>query len=352
MIARKYILQFGALVLLSFTFSCSQKNSSKNNVSYFESPETGDVVKSGDQIALKVNFSDPLVDSVQYFVDTAKVKTVKDTAAIQVSTANLSMGSRLITAKIFRKGVEEDATTNIVLVSSRHPEQYGYKIVKTFPHHTDVYTEGLEYHDGYLYESAGDTGKSRLIKETLDGKIVQQTKLDDKYFGEGITVIGDKIIQLTYKAKIGFEYDKNTFKLIKTFPYNHADEGWGLCFNGDVIYNTDGSNRIFMLDKNSYLSKGDIEVYDDQGPVTNLNELEWIDGKLYANIYEKELVAIINPKTGEVEAYINLAGLPHAPVADPNNDVLNGIAYDAAGKRLFVTGKDWDKLFQIELVKH
>lgn len=351
MIARKYILQFGALVLLSLTFSCSQKNSSKNNASYFESPETGDVVKSGDEIALKLSFSDPLVDSVQYFVDTTRVKTVKDTTAIQFSTAQLAMGSRLITAKIFRKGVEEDATTNVVLVSSHQPEQYGYKIVKTFPHHTDVYTEGLEYHDGFLYESAGDYGKSRLIKETLDGKIVQQTKLDDQYFGEGITVIGDKIIQLTYKAKIGFEYDKNTFKLIKTFPYNHADEGWGLCFNGDVIYNTDGSNRIFILDKYSYLSKGYIEVYDDQGPVTNLNELEWIDGKLYANIYEKEIVAIINPKTGEVEAYINLAGLPHAPVADINNDVLNGIAYDAAGRRLFVTGKDWDKLFQIELVK-
>lgn len=351
MIVRKYLLLLGVLILCSLTFSCSKKNSSENSVSYFESPETGDVVKSGDQVPLKVSFSDPLVDSVQYLVDTTKIKTVKDTSAFPFSTANLAMGSRLITAKIFRKGVEEDATTNVVLVSSHRPEQYGYKIVKSFPHHTDVYTEGLEYHDGYLYESAGDYGKSRLIKETLEGKIVQQTQLDKQYFGEGITVIGDKIIQLTYKAKIGFEYDKKTFKLLKTFPYNHADEGWGLCFNGDVIYNTDGSNRIFMLDKDTYLSKGNIEVYDNQGPVANLNELEWIDGKLYANIYEKELIAIINPKTGEVEAYINLAGLPHAPVADPNNDVLNGIAYDAAGKRLFVTGKDWDKLFQIELVK-
>jgi glutamine cyclotransferase len=341
------ILSFSVLI-----FSCQQKSgNSSGNSSYFSVPETGQVLKAGETVNLKINFSDPLVDSVQYFVDDLKVKSSKDTNQVQIATKDFPLGSRLITAKIFRKGVEEDATTNIVLLSSKIPAQYGYKIIKTYPHSTNVYTEGLEYHDGYLYESAGDYGHSALLKETLDGKVVQKQTLDSKYFGEGITVVGDKIIQLTYKEKVGFEYDKNTFKLLKTFPYNHANEGWGLYYNGEVIYNTDGSNRIFKLDKNTYQSKGYIEVYDDKGPVIQLNELEMIDGKLYANIYQSELIAIINPKTGAVEAYVNMKGLPHAPVADSSQDVLNGIAYDAVGKRLFVTGKKWDKLFQIEVVK-
>ncbi len=338
--------------MLSLFFACKEKNGAESKNSSFLSPETGTIVKSGEKVNLHLSYADGLVDSVQYVVDTAKITTLTDTGAYQLPTAGLSLGSRLITARIFRKGVLEEATTNIVLVSNKKPEQYSYKIVNTYPHSTTSYTEGLEYHDGDLYESTGVEGKSKLLKLSLDGKILKQHDLENQYFGEGITVIGDKIIQLTYTSKVGFEYDKNSFKLLKTFPYNHANEGWGLTFNGETIYNTDGTNRIFMLDKNTYLPKGYLEVYDDKGPVDSLNELEWVDGKLYANIYQSELVAIINPTNGEVEAYINLMGLPHAPVADEGNDVLNGIAYDAKGKRLFVTGKDWDKLFQIEVVKN
>ncbi|MDA9555658.1 glutaminyl-peptide cyclotransferase [Pelobium sp.] len=348
-IKNKYII--GLFVLSVALIACKQKSVSSLAPSSFVKPESGQIVKLGEVVPLHISFGDGSVDSIQYIVDTVKVKTKTDTTSFQLQTATYSLGSRLITAKIFRKGISEDVTTNIVLVSAKKPEQYGYKIIKSYSHRTDVYTEGLEYHDGNLYESAGDYGNSKLIRETLDAKPLKEIKLDKQYFGEGITLIGDKIIQLTYKEKIGFEYDKETFKLLKTFPYNHADEGWGLTFNGETIYNTDGTNRIFMLDKNTYLPKGFLEVYDDKGPVTQLNELEWVDGKLYANIYQSELLAIINPKTGEVEAYVNLIGLPHSPVEDEGNDVLNGIAYDAAGKRLFVTGKKWDKLFQIELVK-
>jgi glutaminyl-peptide cyclotransferase len=331
-------------------FACSQKTT--NSSSYFLSPETGRIVKSGDSVKLDVSFADPSVDSVQYFVDSAKVKTITDTNSVSISTEKLALGSRLIGAKIYSKTGVEEITGNIVLVSSKIPAQYGYKIIKTFPHSTTSYTEGLEYQNGIFYESAGDYGNSSLRKVALDGEILKQQNIEKQYFAEGITVIGDKIIQLTYKEKIGFEYDKNTFKLLKTFPYNHADEGWGLCFNGETIYNTDGTNRIFKLNKSTYLPEGYLEVYDDKGPVTQLNELEWIDGKLYANIYQSELLAIINPQSGEVEAYINLIGLPHGPLGDPGNDVLNGIAYDSVGKKLFVTGKKWDKLFQIEIVKN
>ncbi|MFC5282564.1 glutaminyl-peptide cyclotransferase [Pedobacter alpinus] len=341
------------LFILSTTFllfSCNDDKKASPSSSYFTSPESGDVIKAGDEINLKLSFADGLVDSIQYYLDTVKVATKTDTAQFNLPSAGLSLGSRLITAKIYRKGVAEEVTSNVVLLSRIKPKQYGYKIIKTYPHSTTSYVEGLEYHDGVFYESAGDYGNSSLRKVSLDGKVLQQKDVDKQYFAEGMTVIGDKIIQLTYKEKVGFEYDKATFKLLKTFPYNHAAEGWGLTFDGETVYNTDGSNRIFRLDKNTYMPKGIIEVYDEKGPVTGLNELEWIDGKIYANIYTSELIAIINPKTGEVEAYINMMGLPHGPLGDPDQDVLNGIAYDKAGKRLFVTGKKWDKLFHVELV--
>ena len=344
---------FLTLFIISvFLFSCGNKKENKAvSNSSFNSPESGQLVKSGALVNIDLAYSDGLIDSIQYFVDAKKINTKADTSIYQLKTTDLPLGSRLITAKIFRKGVLEEVSANIVLASSKVPKRYGYKIINTYNHSINSYTEGLEFHDGFFYEGTGTEGKSKLMKVSLDGKILKEISLDGQYFGEGITVIGNKIIQLTYTEKVGFEYDKVTFKLLKTFPYNHAAEGWGLTFDGETVYNTDGSNRIFLLDKNTYQPKSFIEVYDNVGPVNSLNELEWIDGKIYANIYQSELVAIINPKTGEVEAYINFIGLPKGLVADEGNDVLNGIAYDKKGKRLFVTGKNWDKLFHIELVK-
>ncbi|WP_442794261.1 glutaminyl-peptide cyclotransferase [Pelobium manganitolerans] len=348
----KHILSATAIGAFLFLFSCTSDQKSKSQSSYFNSPETGALIKSGEEIPFHINFADAQVDSVQYYIDTLRVATKKDTARFNYNTQGLPLGSRLLTAKIFSEGTAEEITSNIVLISSQKPANYSYKIINTYPHSTTSYVEGLEFHDGFFYESAGDYGTSSLRKVTLQGKVVQQHDVDKQYFAEGMTVIGDKIIQLTYREKVGFEYDKETFKLLKTFPYNHAAEGWGLTFDGETVYNSDGSNHIYKLDKNTYLPKGSIEVYDDKGPVTQLNELEWIDGKIYANIFTSELIAIIDPKTGAVEAYFNMMGLPHGEVEDPQQDVLNGIAYDKAGKRLFVTGKKWDKMFQIEVVKN
>ncbi len=348
----KNLFQIAFFASIVLFISCNGDKTQTSNSIYFTSPETGAIIKSGEELHLKLHFADETIDSVQYLIDTLQIGTKKDTAQLNFSTANIPLGSRLITAKIYRNGVVEEATSNIILVSATKPASYSYKIINTYPHSTTSYVEGLEFHDGVFYESAGDYGNSSLRKVSLDGKVLQQKDIDKQYFAEGMTVIGDKIIQLTYREKVGFEYDKATFKLLKTFPYNHAAEGWGLTFDGETIYNTDGSNTIYKLDKNTYLPKGTIEVYDDKGPVTQLNELEWVNGKLYANIYTSELIAIINPQTGAVEAYINMMGLPHGELEDPQQDVLNGIAYDKAGKRLFVTGKRWDKLFQIEVVSN
>lgn len=179
--------------------------------------------------------------------------------------------------------------------------------------------------------------------------------MDKQYFGEGITVVGDKIIQLTYREKVGFVYDKNTLKKLSEFAYTTGREGWGLAFDGEKILNTDGSNTIFFLNKDNYQKIGSIDVFDDKGAIQNLNELEYIDGKIYANVYTTNNMLIINPQTGVVESSIDLSGLLPADYFKTEdaraNNVLNGIAYDKVGKRLFVAGKKWPHIFQIELIK-
>ncbi|HEY2582533.1 MAG TPA: glutaminyl-peptide cyclotransferase, partial [Mucilaginibacter sp.] len=192
-------------------------------------------------------------------------------------------------------------------------------------------------------------GQSSLRKVDLTtGKVLQKVMVDPKIFGEGISIVGNKIIQLTWKEKIGYVYDKDSFKLLSTFTNNVGAEGWGMCFDGEKLYMDDSTNRIWFLNKDNYRSVGYIDVYDDKGAVDSINELEYIDGKLYANIWQTNYIIVIDPKTGAVIKKIDLTNLYPQDKRNINADVLNGIAYDAKGKRIFVTGKKWDKLFQVE----
>jgi glutamine cyclotransferase len=245
-----------------------------------------------------------------------------------------------------------EQSSNIVVLAANQPLPYTFTVVNTYPHDTTSYVEGLEYHDGLLYESDGqyeDRGGSSLrVVQPETGKVLKKFDLDKKYFAEGITVVGDKIIQLTYKEGVGFVYDKNSLKKLGEFNYTAGREGWGMAFDGEHILNTaDGTNQIYFLNKDTYQKERTIEVYDNNGPVDNLNELEFINGKIYANVYTKPWILIINPLTGAVEGKADLTQL--LPKGDDSDYVLNGIAWDAAGKRMFVTGKWWDKLYQIRL---
>jgi len=172
--------------------------------------------------------------------------------------------------------------------------------------------------------------------------------LDSAVFGEGISIVGDKILQLTYHEKIGYVYDKTTFKLLSTFPDPFAAEGWGMCFDGTKLYMDDSSNRLWFLDKNTYKVNGFVDVYDDKGPVNSINELEYIDGKIYANVWQTNNIIVIDPKTGAVIEKIDLTSLYPEDKRSPNADVLNGIAYDSTGKRIFITGKKWPHLYQVK----
>ena len=228
---------------------------------------------------------------------------------------------------------------------------YGYKVVRTYPHDTGAYTEGLFYKDGYLYESTGEAGQSTVRKvELKSGEVVQRYNLPPQYFGEGIVDWKDRLVQLTWQTQIGFVYDLASFKLRHTFAY--AGEGWALTRDKRHLYMSDGTPVLRVLDPESLATTRRITVTADGVPVTQLNELEWIKGELYANVWLTNRIARIDPANGHVVGWIDLDGLfDISQLPDPGNDVLNGIAYDAAHDRLFVTGKCWPKLFEIKLVK-
>lgn len=344
------------LAAVLFVYSCDEHKQQDNYISI--SPEAGTTYKSGDVVAVKAHYSSSSKpDSIVYLVDSVKVGSLKDSTALSLKTDTMPLGPRVITAKVYQGGKSQDISTNIVLLPAKPPVEYTYKVIKTFPHDTTCFTEGLLYQDGYLYESGGGTpveqiGQSSLRKEDLTtGKILQKVMVDPKIFAEGISIIGNKIVQLTWKnPKIGYVYDKNTFKLLSTFNNNVGVEGWGLCFDGKKLYMDDSTNRIWFLDKDTYRSTGYIDVYDDKGPVNEVNELEYIDGKLYANIWQTDNIIVIDPKTGAVLEKIDLSSLYPEPRTPPA-DVLNGIAYDAQGKRIFITGKKWQHLYQVEFMK-
>jgi glutamine cyclotransferase len=225
----------------------------------------------------------------------------------------------------------------------------GYRVVNVFPHDRRAFTQGLQYVDGVLFEGTGQNGQSGIRRVKLEtGEVLQHQPLDAKYFGEGITVWRDTIVQLTWQSEIGFVYDKSSFKQTRSF--NYTGEGWGLTNDGTRLIMSDGSAVIRFLDPATFKETGRITVKENGVSIRNLNELEFVNGEILANIWQTSRIARIAPKTGDIVGWIELAGL-----LDPRDaigtDVLNGIAYDAKGDRLFVTGKWWPKLFEIKIVK-
>lgn len=226
---------------------------------------------------------------------------------------------------------------------------YSYQIVNIYPHDSGAFTQGLVYHEGYLYEGTGQHGETTLRKvELKTGKVLQLHQLDDEYFGEGATIFGNRIIQLTWKSNTVFYYDLEKFLLIEKFYY--PTEGWGLTHDGERLIMSDGSARLYFFDPYSFEQINRVEVTDNNRPVEGLNELEYVKGEIFANVWPGERIARISPETGKVTGWIDLSGILGYYQQNRRVDVLNGIAYDSENDRLFVTGKYWPKLFEIKLI--
>jgi glutamine cyclotransferase len=224
--------------------------------------------------------------------------------------------------------------------------KYSYKIIKIFPHDPGAFTQGLVWDEGVLYEGTGLYGKSSLRKTKLDsGEVLKKVKLSDQFFGEGVTIFNDRIIQLSWRSNIGFVYDKNTLNVIRKFRYDN--EGWGITHDGDKLIMSNGSANLYFLDPGTFKEIGKIEVRDEVGPVTRLNELEYIRGQIFANVWKTDRIAIIDPRNGQVTGWIDLQSLTDLAGGDRRAKTLNGIAYDKERDRLFVTGKLWPKIYEI-----
>ncbi len=261
----------------------------------------------------------------------------------------ISTGRKALKVTSYEAGKQPSAITRFMIVySDVIPEKSGYRIIHAYPHDKDAFTQGLFYHKGILYEGTGqETGSSLREVELETGKVLRQHNLDPSLFGEGITLYKDMIYQVTWENKVGFVYDKATFKVINKIYY--PTQGWGLTTMGDKIVMSDGTNVLYFYEPESFTVVSRIEVYDNRNKIDSLNELEYINNEIWANIWMSDRIARIDPGTGKVKGYVDLSGLLKESDKTPETDVLNGIAWDNETKRIFVTGKKWPRLFEINV---
>ena len=337
----KLLTFIGLSVLIS---ACG--SNTKSNFSIQTNSKTT-IISNADTLSIELlNPNNRDFDSIQLTLDTKKITA-------SVNLASMPLGEKLIKAKVFYDDTFEVVLKKVIVVNASAPKIYTYEIVNTYAHDITSYTQGLEFYKGELYESTGQYGESKLRKlDYKNGTVLKNVDLSTSYFGEGLSVLNDKIYQLTWKEGRGLVYDVNSFEQIETFNYGQSKEGWGLCNDGQKFYKSDGSEFLWFLNPNTLAEEGSLQAYTNKGKLTNLNELEWVDGKIYANRYQKNGVAIINPENGAIEAVIDFKALKTKVTKHQGLDVLNGMAYNPETKTLFVTGKRWDKLFEVKIIEN
>ncbi|MGY0407317.1 MAG: glutaminyl-peptide cyclotransferase [Polaribacter sp.] len=295
------------------------------------------------------------ITKVQFYINGKEITTKGN--SFTINSADYGIGKHTIAALAFFDGKTKKINNSFEVLANKAPAIYTYKVINQYPHDTKAYTEGLEYYNGFLYESTGKKGQSSIRKvEIKTGKIVQKIKLDKKYFGEGITIFNNKIYWLTWQAKKGFVYNLETLKQEREFTFQNSKEGWGLTHSNTELIKSDGTNKIWFLDPKTLKEKRSIQVYTNKYALDNLNELELINGKIYANKYQKNALVIIDANSGAVLGVADLTGLKEEMEKTqklvPQDEVLNGIAYNKENNTFFVTGKNWGKLFEIKLIKN
>jgi glutamine cyclotransferase len=338
-----------SIILLGLIFvGCNGSKSATEKYFSFDESNFKSEYNNDDSVSLRLlNGENKKIDSIVYFVNDKNIGSKKNLENLTFSLKDQKLGYQNLKALVYFEGENQEITSRIELVSNVTPKLLNYKIVNTFPHDTSSFTEGLEFFRDTLFEGTGLRKFSKLLKtDYKTGKIYKSVKLDDMYFGEGITIINNKLYQLTWEEKKGFIYNVDTWKVEKTFDYDKPIEGWGMTNDGKVIYQSDGTEKIWKMNPTNQKMIDYVNVYSGSSKIKSVNELEYINGKIYCNIWQKDAIAVVNPENGKVEAIINLAGLRKF-IKHPEAEVLNGIAYNPKTKTIFVTGKKWEKLFEI-----
>ena len=305
------------------------------------------------KIVLKAENKNQEPDSVVISFDSKRITVIRSEPWEYTVPAlfTVSTGRKSLKVSAFKNGKAGTIITRFMIIKSDVvPVRYHYKTVNSFPHDRDAFTQGLFYDNGVLYEGTGQEAGSTLREvELKTGKVLRQLNLSSNLFGEGITLYKDRIYQVTWRSKIGFVYEKSTFKQINKIYYQ--SEGWGLTTIKDQIVMSDGTNALYFFEPEMFTVVSRLEVYDNEKKVDQLNELEYINGEIWANIWMTDLIARIDPVSGKVLGYIDLKGILKDPDTDTSVKVLNGIAFDKSGNRIFITGKNWPKLFEIRVTE-
>jgi len=370
----KNIFSFFFLLPLVWSISCSGRPGNSGETIKTETVKVTEVVESPApdivrfvmpinnantklnqpvEVEIEVISDNRKPDSVSIIFEGAHVVTLKSEPFKCAVEGNIiaTTGRKSIRAIPYKDGKQQNQITCFLTVfADQVPKRYGYKIVRSYPHDRQAFTQGLFFDNGFLYESTGGETTSWLREVEIEtGKPIRQLNLDRSLFGEGITMYDGRIFQITWRDKVGFVYDKTTFRQINKIYY--STEGWGLTTVGNKIVLSDGSNVLYFHDPETFSVVSKIEVYDNEKKVDNLNELEYIEGEIWANIWLTDEIARIDPASGKVKGYIDLKGIFPQRERNSEADVLNGIAYDKDRKRIFVTGKMWAKLFEIVITE-
>jgi len=365
----RYLAPVFFILLVSWIISCSGRpgNLTKPSAGPAESgnvapdlikiksPSENAEYKLNEQVNVTIvpGNSGKSIDSVKVFFDGKEVSVLRSAPweCSVGSSFTCFTGRKSVKAVAYSSEEIQSVTRFVIVYSDVDPVTRSYKVIHTYPHDNNAFTQGLFYDNGLLYEGTGqETGSSLREVELETGNVIRQHNLEASLFGEGITLYEDRIYQVTWTSKVGFVYNKSDFRVLNKFYYQ--TQGWGLTTMNNMIVMSDGSNVLYFFKPEMFEAVSRIEVYDNEKMVDQLNELEYINGEIWANIWMSDLIARIDPLTGKVNSYIDMSPLfPVSKRNEVNADVLNGIAYDASGNRIFVTGKRWPKLYEIKITE-
>ncbi|WP_318308737.1 glutaminyl-peptide cyclotransferase [Flagellimonas crocea] len=310
-------------------------------------------IQQNQQVGVALNNKKDIeISDLQYYIDGKEMPVENGKLTMDLPT----LGNKTLVAKFNIEEHVVEVEKDFRLLADAAPEVYTYEIINSYPHDTGAYTQGLEFHNGTLYESTGKKGASTVRRVNFEtGEVLQRIDMDASVFGEGITIMDDKLYQLTWQSGMGYVYNISNLEKIKNFTYGKSREGWGLCNDGKKIFKSDGTEKIWFLDPETLEEQGYIETATNKSIFNRANELEYVNGKIYANVYQKESMMIIDASSGAIEGVINFGGLKSkvnkGPEWDEGNSVLNGVAYHPERETFFVTGKNWDKVFEVKILK-